>query len=63
MEPNEINMLDATRDMITAEDREMLKSQPRSADAERWIPRLVAEVERLREQLKALEATRDDERG
>ena len=45
-------MLDATRDVITPVDLEVLKSRPDAAIPERWIPLLVAEVERLREQLR-----------
>ena len=45
-------MLDATRDFIGPVDLEALKSRPDAADAERWIPLLVAEIERLREELR-----------
>lgn len=45
-------MLDARETVITPVDLEVLKSRPDAASPERWIPLLVAEVERLREQLR-----------
>lgn len=45
-------MLDAMRDTISANVLDALKRQPGSFDPQRWIPRLVDEIERLRECLK-----------
>jgi hypothetical protein len=47
---------DATRDVIGPVDLEALKSSPDAADAERWIPLLVAEIERLRAELRGRDA-------
>jgi hypothetical protein len=44
-------MLDTTRNMISPADLEELKARPEAADAARWIPLLVAEIERLRARL------------
>jgi hypothetical protein len=49
-------MLDATRDFIGPVDLEALKSRPDPADAERWIPLLVAEIERVRAELPQRDA-------
>jgi hypothetical protein len=48
-------VLDATRNVICPEDLSALKERPQSADPARWIPLLVAEVERLRGRLEELE--------
>jgi hypothetical protein len=45
-------MLDRTRWALSADDLDHLKGDPEAANAARWIPMLVAEVERLREQMK-----------
>lgn len=50
--------MDATHDTLCATDLERLKQHPDEADARRWIPVLVAEVERLRDRMKELERTR-----
>lgn len=49
-------MLDRTRSALSAEDLDHLKEHPEAANGARWIPMLVAEVERLREQMKILES-------
>ena len=49
-------MLDAMRDTISTNVLQALKCKPSSFDAQRWIPRLVDEIERLRECLKEREA-------
>jgi hypothetical protein len=41
-------MLDAMQETITATTLELLKRKPSAVDAERWVPRLVHEIERLR---------------
>jgi hypothetical protein len=41
-------VLDATRDTICPADVEFLKARPEAADPARWIPLLLAELERLR---------------
>jgi hypothetical protein len=41
-------VLDTTRYVISPVDLEELKARPEAADARRWIPLLVAEIERLR---------------
>ena len=41
-------VLDATRDTICPSDIEILKARPETADPARWIPLLLAELERLR---------------
>jgi hypothetical protein len=48
-------MLDAMPDTISASVLTALKRRPESFDAQRWIPRLVDEIERLRECLKKLD--------
>jgi hypothetical protein len=48
------SMLDRTRDTISAGDLQRLKDDPGHVDGRRWIPLLVAEIERLRERLKDL---------
>jgi hypothetical protein len=55
-------MLDRTRGTITMGDHEWLKDDPDHVDGRRWIPLLVAEIERLRELLKDLrtDARRSD---
>jgi hypothetical protein len=37
-----------TRNMISFADLEELKARPEAAGAARWIPLLIAEIERLR---------------
>jgi hypothetical protein len=49
-------MLDVIRDTMSANVLQALKRKPSSFDAQRWIPRLVDEIERLRECLKEREA-------
>ena len=49
-------MLDAMRDTMSTNVLQALKCKPSSFDAQRWIPRLVDEIERLRECLKEREA-------
>ena len=49
-----LTMLDRTRGTITMGDHEWLKDDPDHVDGRRWIPLLVAEIERLRELLKDL---------
>jgi hypothetical protein len=49
-------MLDKTRSALSAEDLDHLKEHPEAAKGARWIPMLIAEVERLRERMKILEA-------
>jgi hypothetical protein len=51
-------MLDAMRDTMTANVLQALKHKPASVDAVRWIPRLIDEIERLRECLKDREKQR-----
>jgi hypothetical protein len=41
-------VLDTTRNMISPADLEELKARPEAAGATRWIPLLIAEIERLR---------------
>jgi hypothetical protein len=48
-------MLDAMRDTMNTNVLQALKCKPDSFDAQRWIPRLVDEIERLRECLKERE--------
>jgi hypothetical protein len=48
------SMLDRTRETICAGDLQRLKNDPDHVDGRRWIPLLVAEIERLRERLKDL---------
>jgi hypothetical protein len=48
-------VLDDTRNVICPEDLAVLKERPESADPARWVPLLVAEVERLRGRLKEQE--------
>lgn len=48
-------MLDAMRDTMSSSVLQALKRKPGSFDAQRWIPRLVDEIERLRECLKERE--------
>ena len=45
-------MLDATRDTMSVTTLQLLKRDPSAVDAERWVPRLVEEIERLRTCLK-----------
>jgi hypothetical protein len=49
-------MLDRTRSALSAGDLDHLKEHPEAANGARWIPMLVAEVERLRERMKILES-------
>jgi hypothetical protein len=50
-------MLDRTRSVLSVvEDLNHLKEHPEAANGARWIPMLVAEVERLRERMKILES-------
>ena len=48
-------MLDAMRNTISASVLTALKQRPDSFDAQRWIPRLVDEIERLRACVKKFE--------
>ena len=45
-------MLDAMRETISVTTLQVLKRDPSAVDAERWVPRLVDEIERLRMCLK-----------
>ena len=47
-------MLDRTRGTISMGDLQRLKDEPDTVDGRRWIPLLIAEIERLRERLKDL---------
>ena len=47
-------MLDRTRETISTSDLQRLKDDPDHVDGPRWVPLLVAEIERLRELLKDL---------
>jgi hypothetical protein len=49
-------MLDRTRGVLSAADLDHLKEHPEASNAARWIPLLVAEIERLRERMKMLES-------
>ena len=49
-----LTMLDRTRETISTGDLQRLKDDPDHVDGRRWIPLLVAEIERLRELLKDL---------
>jgi hypothetical protein len=49
-------MLDRTGWALSADDLDHLKGHPEAANAARWIPMLVAVVERLRERMKLLES-------
>jgi hypothetical protein len=49
-------VLDTTREKISPADLEELKARPAAADSARWIPLLVAEIERLRARLTDREA-------
>jgi hypothetical protein len=51
-------MLDAMRDTISVTTLQLLKRNPSSFDAERWLPRLVDEIERLRKCLERAEEHR-----
>ena len=51
-------MLDRTRETISTGDLQRLKDDPDHVDGRRWIPLLVAEIERLRELLKDEELMR-----
>jgi hypothetical protein len=51
-------MIDATHDLISMTTLELLKSKPASCNAERWVPRLVGEIERLRRCLAGAEEHR-----
>ena len=55
--------MDATHDTLCATDLERLKQHSDEADARRWIPVLVAEVERLLDRMKDLERTRHARRS
>ena len=50
-------MLDTRHDPITADVLEHLKRRPAAFDPDRWIPRLVDEIERLRHAASASRRT------
>ena len=49
-----LTILDRTRATISTGDLQRLKDDPDHVDGRRWIPLLVAEIQRLRELLKNL---------